>query len=416
MALVEIVNEALKRRDKAKALEIALRTDSLIAKAMKVEDYEATETDAIRLSELAVLFSQLDRRTRAIELADLAFKTAKDVGKPGERYGALRSAANAFCELELYDKAIDATKALADYDRIQFDVIAEVGAHASSRGQVDAVDKVVRTIQSAPLKENEELRVKALVTIALAAAEQGRFADAHKLLSSTMPFVEKLEPTENTPEIMKNLAVAFAKSGNIRTGLQQIPRIIKPFFIADALIDIGMLCAKRKLAFADGDLSLLNEIVKADLPAEIQPGKLIRDEGWEIPGLAQARMLRPPELQRTRDRSIQLYFTFYEPEVETFIKRPFPSRRKPKPEQAQWISQGLKVSLIEERVINGRKFCYRLTVYEIFHDKQTGLPKYSDNLETLLYYDEDGDGKFETLEEGLDYFARGHIPKWVLDK
>jgi hypothetical protein len=230
-----------------------------------------------------------------------------------------------------------------------------------------------------------------------------------------MPLVEKLEPTENTSEILKDLAVAFAGSGDVHAGLQQIPRIIKPFFVADALIDIGMLCAKRKMAFADGDSSLLNEIVKADLPPDIETGKLVRDEGWEIPGLAQARMLRPPELQRTRDRSIQLYYTYYEPESEMLIKRPFPSRRKPKPEQAQWTSQGLKVSLIEERVINGRKFCYRLTVYEIFHDNG-GLPRYSDNLETLLYYDEDGDGKFETLEEGLDYFARGHIPKWVLEK
>jgi hypothetical protein len=46
----------------------------------------------------------------------------------------------------------------------------------------------------------------------------------------------------------------------------------------------------------------------------------------------------------------------------------------------------------------------------------TGFPKYTNYSETLLYYDEDGDGKFETLEEGLDYFARGHIPTWGLEK
>lgn len=52
----------------------------------------------------------------------------------------------------------------------------------------------------------------------------------------------------------------------------------------------------------------------------------------------------------------------------------------------------------------------------MFNDKSTGLPKYTNYPEILLYYDEDGDGKFETLEEGLDYFARGHIRKWVLEK
>lgn len=351
-----------------------------------------------------------------MELADLAFKTAKSVGKPGERYGALRSAANTYSELGLYDKAIDATKALGDYDRVQFNAVAEVGAHAQRKGRLDAVTQIVRTIQTTPLKENEELRVKALVAIARTGAEQGRSAEARKLLLSIKSLVESLEATENTPEIWKNFAVAFAEAGNIRGALQQIPRIKEPYFITQALINIGTFCAKKRLTFNEGDLTVLNEVVKADLPPELQPGRLNNEAGWEIPSLAQARMLRPPELQRTRDQSIQLYFTYYEPEVETFIKRPFPSRRKPKPEEATWVSEGLKVRLIEERVINGHKFCYKLDVEQMFHDKVTGFPKYTNHSETLLYYDEDGDGKFETLEEGLDYFARGHIPTWVLEK
>ncbi len=416
IALVGIASEALKHRDNTRALEIVARTESLLTKARKGTDYEPTETEATRLSELAVLYSQLDRRPRAVELADLAFKTAKDLGKPGERYGALRSAANTYCELGLYDKAIDATKALSDYDRVQFDAVAEVGAHAQRNGRLDAVAKIVKTIQTTPLKENQELRLKALVAIARAGAEHGRSAEAQKLLLSTAPLTEKLEWTENTGEILKNFVVAFAEAGNVHAALQQIPTIQQPYFITHALIDIGTLFAKKRLTFDEGDVTLLTEIVKSDLPPDIQPKRLVNDAGWEIPGLAQARMLRPPELQRTRDRSIQLYFTYYEPEVATFITRSFPSRRKPKPEEAKWISEGLKVRLIEERVINGHKFCYRLTVDEIFHDRVTGLPKYTNYIETLFYYDEDGDGKFETLEEGLDYFGRGHIPKWVLEK
>jgi hypothetical protein len=295
-------------------------------------------------------------------------------------------------------------------------VIAEVGVHAQLKGRMDAVDKVVKTIEATPLKKNAELKLKALVAIARAATKQGRGAATQKLLLSIAPLTENLEWTENTGDVLKNFALAFAATGNIRASLQQVAKIQEPYFITHALIEFGLLCAKRNWTFADGDLALLNGIVRADLPAKIQAEKFIEDEGWEIPGLAQSRMLRPPELQRTRDQSIQLYYTYYEPEIETFIKRPFRSRRKPKPDQGNWISKGLKVSLIEEHVINGHKFCYRLMVYEIFQDKQTGLPKYQDNLETLLYYDEDGDGKFETLEEGLDYFARGHIPKWVLEK
>lgn len=414
-ALVAIAAEALKRRDRSKALEIVTRTDALLAKARKDADYEPSETETANLSNLAALYSQLDRKPRSVELADLALTTARALGKPGERYGALRSAANAFCELGLYDKAIEAAKALGDHELIQFDVMADAGAHALRKGQLDAVDKVVKTIESIPLKENEELRVKALVTIATAGAEEARLAEAQKLLLSTMPLVERLEATENTPEAVKNFAVAFAEAGNIRAALQQVPRINAPHFITHALMDIGTLCAKKKLTCDEGALAVLNEIVKADLPPDIEPERLVNDAGWEIPGLAHARRLRPPELQSTRDR-IQLFFTYYEPEIETFIKRPFPSRRKPKPEHSNWISQGLKIALIEERVINGHKFCYALTVYEIFQDKQTGLPKYTDHLESLLYYDENGDGKFETLEEGLDAFGRGYIPKWALEK
>ena len=410
-ALVGIATEALKRRDKSKALEIVSRTDSLLSKARKTADYEPGETEVGLLSELAVLYSQLDRKSRAVELADLSFKTARALGKPADRDRALRSTVNGFCELGLYDKAIDATKALGDNELFQFTAAADAGAHALRAGKLDAVEKIVKTIESTPLKDNEELRVRALVTIARSQAEQGRYRESQKLLLSAMPLVEKLE----APETLKDFAVAFAEAGNIRSALQQVSRIDAPHFITNALIEIGTLCARKKLTFDEGDLAVLSEVVKANLPPDIQPEKLVNDAGWEIPGLAQARMLRPPELQQTRDRSLQLYFTYYEPEVETFIKRPFPSRLKPKPGQADWISKGLKIALIEERVINGHKFCYRLTVYEIFHDK-TGSPKYTDNLETLFYYDENGDGKFETLEEGLDYFGPAHIPKWALEK
>lgn len=415
MALVGIASEAVKRNDKSKALQITARIDSQISNAMKATDYELSETDVTRITEIISLYLQLDNRKRAIELAAVAFKIAKDLGKPGERYRSLQKAANTFCELEFYDKAVAATNAL-DYERMQFDALAEVGVHAMRKGKNDEVEEIIKTIQSTPLKENDYLRVRPLVAIASAAVEQGRAAEAQQLLSSIMPLVEKLETTEHTPEILKNFAVAFAKMGNVRTAIQQIPRINQTFYITEALIEIGLLCATKNLTLADGDVTLLDELASADLPTGMEPERLVNDAGWEIPGLSNAKALRPPELQKTRDRSIELYCTFYDPQVETFIKRPFPSRRKPRREEANWISHGLKVSLIEERVINGHRFCYRLTVYEVFHDRETGLRRYTDRLETLFYFDEDGDGKFETLEEGLSYFGRGYVPRWVFTK
>lgn len=262
IALVGIATEALKRRDKSKALEIVTRTDALLAKARKAPDYEPIETDARLLSELAALYSQLDRQPQAVKLAELSFKTAKALGKPGERYGALRSAINAFCELGLYDQAIEATKALDEYNRFQYDAAGEVGAHAVRKRDLEAVDKIVKTIESTPLNDNEELRIKALVVIARAEAEQRRFAAAQKLLFNTMPLVEQLESTKNMPETLKDFAVAFAEAGNIPNALQQVRRIDAPHFTTQALIDIGTLCAKRKLTLDDGDLAVLDEVVR----------------------------------------------------------------------------------------------------------------------------------------------------------
>jgi hypothetical protein len=166
----------------------------------------------------------------------------------------------------------------------------------------------------------------------------------------------------------------------------------------------------------DGEsLKVLEQIAMSDLPTPVQPGRIVNEAGWEIPGLAVSRKLRPPEIRNTRDRSLQLYVTLYEPEVETFLARPFPSREKPKPEEVNWKSEGLRIRMIEERVINGRKYCYALDADEIFHD-EAGQPKYPNRSETLLYFDEDGDGKFETLEEGFGYRSLGHVPAWVRQK
>ncbi len=336
---------------------------------------------------------------------------AKTLPDANNKSVAVKKVVVAYATQGQYDRAIKLIQQFEeDFDRE--DGAQEVAIQFAKLGLYD------RAVQLAN-KAGDYFGLIALVGIAAEALKRRDKAKALEIAGRADFLIAKAnndEDYEPTGDILKNFALAFAEAGNIRAALQQVPKIQEPYFITHALIEIGMLCAKKKLPFNEGDLAVLNEIVKADLPADIQPEKLVSNAGWEIPGLAQSRMLRPPELQRTRDRSIQLYFTYYEPEVATFIKRPFPSRRKPEPEEADWVSEGLKVRLIEERVISGHKFCYKLDVEEMFHDKVTGFPKYTNYSETLLYYDEDGDGKFETLEEGLDYFARGHIPKWVLEK
>jgi hypothetical protein len=416
ISLVQIAHEAIQRKDQAKALEVAIRTDALLTKMMKERTGDSAWLDAQRWSELGVVYSQLGRKPRAIELADMAFKQAMSVGKPGDRFSSFRAVVAAYTELGLYGKAIEANRAL-DRDQINMDMLAETATHAVEKGHAAGLAQLVEVIRKSELGEHPQMRVMALARVADKMATQGQRAEALKVLQATKDLAEGLSENdhESTPRILKDYAVAWARAGDFRSAAQWSARTRSLYYTESALIEIGQIAAKSGKAFDEESLRALNEIVKSDLPPEAQPGRLINEAGWEIPGFAASRKLRPPELRKTRDRSIQLYITLYEPEVETFIKRPFPLRKNPKPEESKWKSLGLKIRMIEERVINGRKYCYSITADEIFED-EAGQPKYLNRLETLHYYDEDGDGKFETLEEGLDYFSLGHIPSWVMQQ
>lgn len=416
IALIQIAGEALKRNDKPKALEIAARTDALLTKMMKETKEDVSWLEAQRLSELAVVYSQLGRSTRAAELADVAFKKAQTVGKPGDRLTSCRAVVAAYTGLGFYAKAVEATRVFND-DQMSMDTLAEIATHAVEKDHAADLAQMLDVIRKSPLKEHPEMRVMALASVADKMAAQGQSAEALKILQNTKEFAESLTENNNesTPRILKDYAVAWARAGDFHTAAQWVAKTRSLYFAEWGLIEIGKIAAKSGQTLDDESLRLLDEIVKSDLPPPVQPGRIINEAGWEIPGLAMSRKLRPPELRKTRDRSIQLYITLYEPEVETFLKRPFPSREKRKPEESNWKSQGLKIRLIEERVINGRKYCYAITADEIFHD-EADQPRYANRMETLLYYDEDSDGKFETLEEGLDYFSLGHIPAWVLQK
>jgi tetratricopeptide (TPR) repeat protein len=414
IAQVEIAIEAVKRKENDKALEVAAKVYSRIEKAAK-EAEEPTESDATRLTELAIVYLDLGQILRAREAANLAFTIAKGIGKPGERYPALQAVAGAYGKLGLYDKAIEVASALGDYAQLNFGALADSAVEAQAKGRRDDVIKLMKLIQTTPLKDHEELRLKAVVVVARAIAKSGRLDEARKVLLSMASLVGRLESNEQTPEILKDYAVALAETGDVHNALLEVPKIDSLFHVIEALIEIGTTVHTSRAAWTEGDLKLLNEVVGAELPPSIEPRKLTNEAGWEIPGLARSTKLRPPELEKTRDRSIQMYVTFYEPEVETLIKRPFESQRKPEADQAQWKSEGLKIELIAERVINGHSFCYEVTVEEYFLDESQER-RYANHLETLWYYDEDGDGKFETLEEGLGYFSGGHIPDWVIKK
>ena len=410
MAFVKIAAAALKRGDKNRASEIASLTLSQLLKDIKEHDHREGASEAERMTEVAVLYADLGQKTRATELMSIAFRRAKAVGKSGERYGALRAVVAAYCELGLYRQATEAAHAF-DYGG-DVNVLAEVGAKTAERGLSAHTVQIIKAIWEMPVKEHQSAKVKALASIAIHLAGHNQKGEALKLLRKVEEFADTSEVDENTAEAQKNVAFAFAQAGDFKRAFKRVQTIKRPYFVTSALLEIGSLQVKTGHKLDGESVKLLDEIVNVKLAPPREPIRLVKEGGWEIPGLAQSRPIRPRETLKTRDRTVERHWTLYEPGAEIFMERPFELTAKQKAPGLK--TEGLKISSIEEHDIEGRRYCYVVRTQEILRDEATNARKYPATFEDFLYYDEDGDGKFETLEEGLSVMSRPRIPEWVL--
>lgn len=152
----------------------------------------------------------------------------------------------------------------------------------------------------------------------------------------------------------------------------------------------------------------------------------INEDGWEIPALASFNKRRTATLEeKTGDgKSVKINLTEYiqNPSAEVITEEPFKSiSAGPDP---SWKSIG-SMSIIDltEFDVNGNKFAYKLGVVRVALDTQRKVVERAGSVFPLMYYDEDGDGKFETLilEEQNSRGTNGfniapQIPQWVLQK
>ena len=83
MALIQIASEAIKRRDKKKALEVVTATDAVISKLIKAPDYELIGVEVQRMSELSVLFSQLESKVSVTRARGSRFQDGEGHWKTG---------------------------------------------------------------------------------------------------------------------------------------------------------------------------------------------------------------------------------------------------------------------------------------------------------------------------------------------
>ena len=143
----------------------------------------------------------------------------------------------------------------------------------------------------------------------------------------------------------------------------------------------------------------------------------INENGWEIPNLSSSKISSfNPKLKVKDIGNVTVNMKEYEPSINIITDEPFAS-----------INQSLgqiKYRTIHEYSINNHIFCYKIQANRVTVDEKTGsITQSSGSLFFFSYYDENGDGIFETLvldevgPSGFSIFSDPpHIPKWVLQK
>jgi hypothetical protein len=173
---------------------------------------------------------------------------------------------------------------------------------------------------------------------------------------------------------------------------------------AISLVLLTMLLIGAGCKRVDSNNAAQPAAVARSSPTPFNQRKLIKEDGWKIPGLAVAKEARPASLlQGVNNDSVKVYSTWL---------KPFPSGSSPvslrdfwSEEQLQELgitAKKLRVLLIVKYDMGDRPFCY--------------VVKYRSTraIEALHYYDEDGDKDFELAERGdISPQFVPRIPKWV---
>lgn len=146
--------------------------------------------------------------------------------------------------------------------------------------------------------------------------------------------------------------------------------------------------------------------------SENSPTRVINESGWEIAGLSASRIVaaRKP-LEELGSGAAHI--TMLKPRTEVITKIPI-----------FWLTdsgatlhtrqQGIAIRSIHRYDFDGHVFCYALLGVGSFYDEKTRRGGYGGEF-ILIYYDNDGDGKFESFEIGNS--ARSFtptLPAWVL--
>ena len=139
----------------------------------------------------------------------------------------------------------------------------------------------------------------------------------------------------------------------------------------------------------------------------------IKGGGWAIPSLTPSKTtIFTQKVVTKAKKKVTVTVTDYELQNNIVTDEPFASIKKDFG-QNQYLT-------IREYKIKNRIFSYKIQVTPVSINKTTGAITSIGGLFYFAFYDEDGDGKFETLAldetiSGISSFINPpHIPQWLL--
>lgn len=156
-----------------------------------------------------------------------------------------------------------------------------------------------------------------------------------------------------------------------------------------------------------------NKVDLAQQSGKDTPNQINRS-GWLIPGLSRSRIVgRRARLQNEEPKSSTVYVTKLEPVVEVISVVSFYSVLD---DSTVLVTPArLSIRSILRFDIDNHVFCYGVRAVGAFFDKKSRRGGFGGEY-SLLYYDDDGDGRFERLEDVGDPARtfKPKVPNWVL--
>ena|ERR1044072_1534802 len=140
--------------------------------------------------------------------------------------------------------------------------------------------------------------------------------------------------------------------------------------------------------------------------------KYIKEGGWKVPDLnSSRRTLTLSKKVNLNNASVRVLITEFEPTTEILTDEPFKT--------INLSIELIHINTIRIYSVRGHVFCYRIQADEASKDNKQRTV-YGGMLFFFSYYDEDGDGKFESLvldevdsSGNNSFYAFPHLPKWL---